>query len=70
MQFDSLILDHWDLSKGLSEDDKKYLEEFVDLKILSLSNTKISAMDKLPDLKGLKRVFICLPYNTTLIDWA
>lgn len=68
MQFDSLILDDQDLSKGLSEDDKKYLEEFVDVKVLSLTSTKINALDKLPDLKELERVSRYLRYNTTLID--
>lgn len=68
MQFDSLILDDQDLSKGLSDDDKKYLEEFVDVKILGLSNTKINALDKLPDLKELERVGGRLCFDTTLID--
>ena len=29
MQYEHLILDDLDFSKGFSEDDKKYLEEFV-----------------------------------------
>jgi hypothetical protein len=29
MQYDNLILDDLDFSKGFSVDDKKYLEEFV-----------------------------------------
>ena len=68
MQFDSLILDDQDLSKGLSDDDKKYLEEFIDVKILSLTNTKINALNKLPDLKELERVGCYIDYNRTLID--
>ena len=56
MQYDNLILDDLDFSKGFSVDDKKYLEEFVQLKLFALCNTKISALDKLPDLKELKRV--------------
>ena len=68
MQFDSLILDDQDLSKGLSDDDKKYLEEFIDVKILSLTNTKINALNKLPDLKELERVYCFIGYNRTLID--
>jgi hypothetical protein len=50
------MLDDQDLSKGLSDDDKRYLEEFTQVEILGLTNTKIKALDKLPDLPDLRRV--------------
>lgn len=50
------MLDDQDLSKGLSDDDKKYLEEFEKIQVLGLTNTKINALDKLPELASLRRV--------------
>jgi hypothetical protein len=51
------MLDDQDLSKGLSEDDKKYLEEFKNIQILGLTNSKINALNMLPDLDTIKRVY-------------
>jgi hypothetical protein len=50
------MLDDQDLSKGLSDDDKKYLEEFENIQVLGLTNTKINSLDKLPELESLRRV--------------
>ena len=50
------MLDDQDLSKGLSDDDKKYLEEFENIQVLGLTNTKINALDKLPEIESLRRV--------------
>jgi hypothetical protein len=33
------MLDDQDLSKGITDEDKKYLEEFTDVQILGLTNT-------------------------------
>ncbi len=52
------MLDDQDLSKGLSDDDKKYLEEFENIQVLGLTNTKINALDKLPELESLRRVLL------------
>jgi hypothetical protein len=50
------MLDDQDLSKGLSDDDKKYLEEFENIQVLGLTNTKINSLEKLPELESLRRV--------------
>jgi hypothetical protein len=50
------MLDDQDLSKGLTADDKKYLEEFNVVQILGLSNTKINNLSQLPDIASLRRV--------------
>lgn len=57
------MLDDQDLSKGLSEDDKKYLEEFISIQVLGLTNTKINALNMLPDIQTLKRVCILVLKN-------
>jgi hypothetical protein len=40
----------------LTEEDKKYLEEFKNVEILSFSNTQLRSLANLPDLPELKRV--------------
>ena len=40
----------------LTEDDKKFLEEFTSLELLALNNTGIKSLKYLPDAELLERV--------------
>lgn len=55
-EFDSLILDDQQLNRELTGDDKKYLEEFVNVELLSFSNTGLTSLANLPELPELKRI--------------
>jgi hypothetical protein len=63
LQFTSLILDDQQLNRSLTADDKKYLEEFKNVEVLSFSNTALKSLENLPDLPELKRVH----FNYSLI---
>lgn len=55
-EFDSLILDDQVLNRDLTEEDKKYLEEFKQVAILSFTNTKITSLKNFPELPELRRI--------------
>jgi hypothetical protein len=55
-EFNQLMFDDQKLSRELTADDKKYLEEFVNVELLSFTNTELKALTNLPDLPDLKRI--------------
>ncbi len=55
-EFDSLILDDHELNRELTVEDKAYLEEFVNVELLSFSNTGLRSLRNLPELPELKRI--------------
>jgi hypothetical protein len=40
----------------LTEDDKKFMEEFVNLELLAMNNTGIKSLANMPDAPKLQRV--------------
>ena len=43
---------------SLTEDDKKFLDEFTALELLSMNQTKLKSLKNMPDSKSLVRVII------------
>lgn len=50
------MLDDQELNRELTQDDKKYLEEFKNVAILSFTNTKITSLKNFPALAELRRI--------------
>jgi hypothetical protein len=44
--------------KGLTKEDKSYLEEYKNVEYISFNNTGITSLDNFPDIPELKRVII------------
>lgn len=53
MQYENLILDD-ELVVQLTPEDKKFLERFSNLVLLSLNSTKLKSVDNLPEAKLVK----------------
>lgn len=58
-----MILDDQKLDRELSADDKKYLEEFKNVELLSFSNTALKSLSNFPELPDLKRVITLFAFN-------
>lgn len=58
-QFENLILDDIVIEK-ISDDDKKFLEEFTNLEYISFNSTRIRSLNNLPDAENLIRVHTAL----------
>lgn len=54
-EFSKLILDQLKIAH-LSDDDKKFLEEFTNLEMLAMNNTGIKSLANLPDAPALTRI--------------
>ena len=55
-EFNSLLLEDQELNRELTADDKAYLEEFVNVELLSFSKTGLKSLRNLPELPELKRI--------------
>ena len=54
-EFHKLLLDEMQVEK-LTEDDKKFLEEFKDLDVLCMNQTSLRSCANFPDSPNLKRL--------------
>lgn len=64
------MLDDQELNRELNQEDKKYLEEFKNVEVLSFSNTKIKSLANFPDIPDLKRVSNPSYHLYFDVDWA
>lgn len=57
-EYTNLIMDDMEI-KQISEEDRVFLEGFVECQFLSLNSTKLESLDNMPKLERLERLELC-----------